>query len=213
MALGGGAEYTMASWEVVAAHESYIGQVEFGVGLVPAGGGCKEILRRRINPVMRTKNADVLPILQEAFEQIALAKVSTSAWEAKEMGYLRDRDMIVMNSDHRFAKAKQRALQLIASGQRPAEVEKIYAAGRNTYYAALMSIKGLEWGGYASEHDAKIAEKIAYILCGGDISAPAWVDPWYILDLEREAFLSLLGESKTIERITHMLQTGKPLRN
>lgn len=213
MALGGGSEYTMACWEAVAAHESYIGQVEFGVGLVPAGGGCKEILRRRVNPVMRTKNADVLPIMQEVFEQVALAKVSTSAWEAKELGYLRERDLIVMNSDHRFVKAKERALELVALGVRPPEVEKIYASGRDTYNAALMSIKGLEWSGYASEHDAKIAKKTAYILCGGDISAPAWVDPWYILDLEREAFLSLLGEPKTIERIMHMLQTGKPLRN
>ncbi len=213
MALGGGSEYTMAGWEAVAAHESYIGQVEFGVGLVPAGGGCKEVIRRKVNPVMRTPNADVLPVMQEAFELIALAKVSTSAWEAKEMGYLRETDTIVMNSDHRLAKAKERALQLVASGTRPPEVEKIYAAGRDMYNAALMSIKGLEWGGYASEHDAKIAQKTAFILCGGNISAPAWVDPWYILDLEREAFLSLLGETKTIERIMHMLQTGKPLRN
>ena len=213
MALGGGAEYTMAGWETVAAHESYIGQVEFGVGVVPAGGGCKEILRRKVNPAMRTKNADVLPVMQEAFELIALAKVGTSAWEAKEMGFLAEHDTIVMNSDHRLAKAKERALQLAAAGQRPPEVEKIYAAGRDTYNAALMSIKSLEWGGYASEYDAKIAKKIAFILCGGDISAPAWVDPWYILDLEREAFLSLLGEPKTIERIMNMLQTGKPLRN
>lgn len=211
MALGGGAEFTMTGWEAVAAHESYIGQVEFGVGLVPAGGGCKEILRRKINPVMRTKNADVLPVMEEAFEQVALAKVSSSAWEAKSMGYLTEQDLIVMNSDHRLAVAKERARQLI--GQAPPHVEKIYAAGRDTYYAALMSIKSLQWGGYASAYDAKIAEKIAYILCGGDISAPEWVDPWYILDLEREAFLSLLGEPKTIERVMHMLQTGKPLRN
>ena len=213
MALGGGAEYAMTGWETVAAHESYIGLVEFGVGLIPAGGGCKEILRRKINPVMRTKNADVLPVMSEVFEQIAMAKVATSAWEAKEMGYLANTDIIAMNSDHRLSIAKERALQLVALGARPPEVEKIYAAGRDTYYAALMSVKGLEWGNYASEHDAKIAAKLAYVLCGGDISAPDWVDPWYILDLEREAFLSLLGEQKTIERIMHMLQTGKPLRN
>jgi 3-hydroxyacyl-CoA dehydrogenase len=213
MALGGGAEYAMTGWETVATHESYIGLVEFGVGLVPAGGGCKEVLRRKVNPIMRTKNADVLPVMQEAFEQVALAKVATSAWEAKGMGYVTNTDMIVMNSDHRLAVAKERALQLVASGLRPPEVEKIYAAGRDTYGALLMGIKSLEWGGYASEHDAKIAKKLAFILCGGDISAPDWVDPWYVLDLEREAFLSLLGEPKTIERIMHMLQTGKPLRN
>jgi 3-hydroxyacyl-CoA dehydrogenase len=213
MALGGGAEYAMTGWETVAAHETYIGQVEFGVGVVPAGGGCKELLRRKVNPVMKTPNADVLPVLQETFELIALAKVATSAWEGKDMGFFSENSLIEMNQDHLLSTAKQRALQLVASGARPPAVEKIYAAGRDTYYAALMSVQGLHWAGYASEHDALIARKIAYILCGGDISAPAWVDPWVILDLEREAFLSLLGEQKTIERMMHMLQTGKPLRN
>ena len=213
MALGGGAEMAMASWETVAAHESYMGLVEMGVGVIPAGGGCKELLRRKVNPVMRSKNADVLPVMQEVFEQIALAKVGASAWEDKELGYLRPDDIIVMNSDHRLWLAKQRVLQLIADGVRPPEVEKIYAAGRDTYYALQMGVKTLEWGHYASEHDAKIAGKLAYVLCGGDISAPAWVDPWYILDLEREAFVSLMGEQKTRDRMMHMLQTGKPLRN
>lgn len=213
MALGGGAEYAMTGWQTVAAHESYIGQVEFGVGLVPAGGGCKELVRRKVNPTMRTPNADVLPVMQETFEQVALATVSTSAWEAKSLGYLANSDTIVMNSDHRLARAKEQALDLVASGSRPPEVEKIYAAGRDTYGALLMGIQSWEWGKFASEHDAKIARKLAFVLCGGDISAPAWVDPWYMLDLEREAFLSLLGEPKTIERIMHMLQTGKPLRN
>jgi 3-hydroxyacyl-CoA dehydrogenase len=151
--------------------------------------------------------------MQETFEQVALAKVSTSAWEAKSLGYLADSDTIIMNSDHRLDGAKEQALELVASGSRPPEVEKIYAAGRDTYGALLMGIKSWEWGKFASEHDAKIARKLAFVLCGGDLSAPAWVDPWYMLDLEREAFLSLLGEPKTIERIMHMLQTGKPLRN
>ena len=213
MALGGGAEMAMAAWESVAAHETYMGLVEFGVGVVPAGGGCKEMLRRKVNPVMRTANADVLPIMQEVFEQIALVKVGTSAWEDKELGYLSQDDIIVMAAEHRLAKAKQRALQLVASGARPPEVEKIYAAGRDAYYALQMGIKSLQWGGYASEHDALVARKLAFVLCGGDISAPAWVDPWYILDLEREAFVSLLGEQKTHDRMMHMLQTGKPLRN
>jgi 3-hydroxyacyl-CoA dehydrogenase len=144
---------------------------------------------------------------------IALAKVATSAWEGKDMGFFNDEAMIEMNRDHLLATAKRRALQLVAGGKRPPEVEKIYAAGRDTYYAMLMAVQGLQWGGYASDHDALVARKIAYILSGGDISAPTWVDPWVILDLEREAFLSLLGEQKTIERMMHMLQTGKPLRN
>lgn len=213
MALGGGVEMAIAGWEAVAAHESYMGLVEFGVGLIPAGGGCKEVLRRKVNPTMRTANADVLPPLQAAFEQIALAKVGTSAWENRELGYLLDTDIIVMNADHRLAKAKQRALQLVAIGARPPEVEKIYAAGRDALAALRLGVQSLVWGGYATPHDQVIANKLAYVLCGGDLSAPAWVDPWYILDLEREAFLSLLGEQKTRDRMTHMLQTGKPLRN
>ncbi len=213
MALGGGAEYVMTGWETVAAHESYIGLVEFGVGVVPAGGGCKELLRRMVNPAMQTVNADVLPVMQKAFEQIALAKVATSAWEARSMGYLAETDLIAMNSDHLLSIAKQRALQLTDIGARPPEVEKIYAAGRDTYNALRMGIKSLQWGGYASEYDAFVAEKLAFVLCGGDGSEPAWVDPWVILDLERAAFLELLHEQKTIERMMAMLQTGKPLRN
>jgi 3-hydroxyacyl-CoA dehydrogenase len=213
MALGGGVEMAIAGWETVAAHESYMGLVEVGVGLIPAGGGCKEILRRKINPVMATKNADVLPVLQDVFTQIATAKVGTSAWENKELGYLRPNDMIVMAAEHRLAKAKARALHLVSIGARPPEVEKIYAAGRDALYALKLGVQGFVWGNYASEHDKLISNKLAYVLTGGDLSAGTWVDPWYILDLEREAFLSLLGEEKTRERMMHMLQTGKPLRN
>jgi 3-hydroxyacyl-CoA dehydrogenase len=211
--LGGGVEMTMAGWTAVADHETYMGLVEVGVGLIPAGGGCKEILRRKINPVMQTKNGDVLPVLQDAFTQIATAQVGTSGWEDRALGYLQESDTIVMNSDHRLAKAKQIARQLADSGARPPEVEKIYAAGRDAYYALRLGVKSFMWGNYASEHDALISNKLAFVLTGGDLSAPTWVDPWYILDLEREAFLSLLGEEKTRERIMHMLQTGKPLRN
>ncbi|MBE2200269.1 MAG: enoyl-CoA hydratase/isomerase family protein [Anaerolinea sp.] len=213
MALGGGVEMAMAGWEAVAAHETYMGLVEFGVGLIPAGGGCKETMRRKINPVMRNANADILPILQETFEQIALAKVGTSVWENRDLGYVRDSDTVVMNADHRLAKAKQRALQLVAAGARPPQVDKLYAAGRDALAALKLGVQSLVWGGYASEHDQLIANKLAGILTGGDLSAPAWVDPWIILDLEREAFLSLLGEQKTRDRMMHMLQTGKPLRN
>jgi 3-hydroxyacyl-CoA dehydrogenase len=213
MALGGGAEMAMAGWTAVADHESYIGLVEVGVGLIPAGGGCKELLRRKINPMLKTANADVLPIMQEVFQNIATAKVGTSAWEARELGFLSDQDTIVMNSDHRLAKAKEKALQLVAAGTRPPEVEKIYASGRDTLYALYLGIRSFEWGNYASAHDALISRKLAYVLCGGDLSEPAWVDPWYILDLERQMFLELLHEEKSRERIMHMLQTGKPLRN
>jgi 3-hydroxyacyl-CoA dehydrogenase len=188
-----------------------MGLVEVGVGIVPSWGGCLALLRRKVNPVMRTANADVLPIMQEVFEQIALAKVGTSAWENKELGYLRKNDEVVMNGDHRLHNAKRKALQLVASGVRPPEEEKIYAAGKPTLSALELGVQGFVWGGYASEHDALISRKVAHVLCGGDISAPAWVDPWYILDLEREATLSLVGEPKTQARVMHMLQTGKPL--
>ena len=213
MALGGGVEMALAGWEAVANHESYMGLVEVGVGLIPAGGGCKEVVRRQVNPTMRNANADPISVVQGAFEQIGLAKVGTSAWENRDLGYLTDEDTIAMNGDHRLAIAKQRALQLAAIGARPPEVEKIYAAGRDVYSALVVGVKSLNWGGYASDHDVVIAKKLAYVLTGGDLSAPAWVDPWYMLDLEREAFLSLLGEEKTRDRMTHMLMKGKPLRN
>jgi 3-hydroxyacyl-CoA dehydrogenase len=211
--LGGGVELTMASWATVADHETYMGLVEVGLGIIPGWGGCKETLRRKVNPVMRTANADVLPIMQEAFEQIAMAKVGTSAWEDKALGYLRPEDEIVMNGDHRLAAAKRKALELVASGARPPEVELIYAAGRDTLAALELGLQSFVWAGYASEHDATVGRKLAKILCGGDLSAPAWVDPWHILDLEREATLSLLGEPLTQARLVHMMEKGKPLRN
>ncbi len=211
--LGGGVEMTMHSWATVADHETYLGLVEVGVGIIPGWGGCKETLRRRINPVMSEANADVLPVMQEVFQQIGTAQVATSAWQAKSFGYLRPDDQIVMNSDHRLAMAKQKALSLVQSGARPPEMEKIYAAGKDTLYAIYLGLQSFEWGGFASAHDVTIGKKLAYVLCGGDLSAPAWVDPWHILDLEREALMSLAGEPLTQARVMHMLQTGKPLRN
>lgn len=211
--LGGGVEFSMAGWTAVADHETYMGFVEVGVGIIPAACGCKELLRRKVNPVMRTPNADVLPVLQAIFTQMATAQVGASAWEARELGYLLDSDLIVMDGDQRLARAKQRALQLVAAGLRPPEVEKVYAAGRDALAVLKLGVKSFVWGNVASEHDALIGAKLAYVLCGGDLSAPAWVDPWYILDLEREALLSLLGEQKTRDRMMHMLKTGKPLRN
>ena len=211
--LGGGVEFAMAGWHAVADHETYMGLVEVGVGLIPGSGGCKEIVRRKINPVMRAENADILPIMQEVFQQVATAQVGTSAWEDRALGYLRDTDTIVFNSDHRLAKAKQIARQLADSGARPPEPEKVYAAGRDTLYAIKLGLKSFRWSGFATPHDVVVGEKLAYVLCGGDLTAPQWVDQWYFLDLEREAFLSLCGEAATQARIMHMLQTGKPLRN
>jgi 3-hydroxyacyl-CoA dehydrogenase len=213
MALGGGAELAMSGTKTVAHAELYAGLVEIGVGLIPAGGGCKELLRRVVNPVMQSSaNANVIPHLQKVFEQIATAKVSTSAKEAKEMGFLDDDDKIVFNRSHLLYEAKRTALEL-ADGYIPKRPGKIWAAGRDVYAALLLGIEGFRESGYATDYDAFISKKLAYVLTGGAISEPGWVDEQVILDLEREAFLSLVTEPKTMERISHMLQTNKPLRN
>jgi 3-hydroxyacyl-CoA dehydrogenase len=213
MALGGGAEMAMAGARAVAHVELYMGLVEAGVGLIPAGGGCKELLRRVVNPVMQASpNADVLPHLQKVFETIATAKVSTSAKEAREMGFLAADDKIVMNRAHLLGEAKRTALEL-ADSYVVRTPERVYAAGRDAYAALLLGIEGFRESGYASEYDAYIARKLAYVLTGGALSEPQWVSPQYIFDLEREAFMSLVTQPKTLERIGHMLQYNKPLRN
>ncbi len=213
MALGGGAELALAGARAVAHVELYMGLVEVGVGLIPAGGGCKELLRRVVNPVMRASpNADVLPHLQKVFEMIATARVSTSAKEAREMGFLAADDRIVMNRAHLLGEAKRTALAM-ADGYVPLKPEKVYAAGRDAYAALLLGIEGFRESGYASEYDAYIARKLAYVLTGGALSEPQWVSPQYIFDLEREGLMSLVTQPKTLERIGHMLQYNKPLRN
>ncbi len=212
-ALGGGTEVIFGGARVVAAAESYIGLVEVGVGIVPAGGGCKEMVRRVINPAMQTKNASVLPFLQRVFETIGQAKVGTSAAESRALGYLDACDRIVVNRDHVLAEAKREVLTLDAQGYRPPAPARLYAAGRDALAALRVGVFMFRQGEYISDHDALIGGKLAHVLCGGDLSAPAWVDEQHFLDLEREAFLSLVGEPKTIERIWHTLQTGRPLRN
>jgi 3-hydroxyacyl-CoA dehydrogenase len=213
LALGGGLEVTMHASRVVAAAELYCGQVEFGVGVIPAGGGTKELLRRILNPPMRTGGAEALPFLQKIFELIGFAKVATSAEEARQFGFLSCADRVVMNRDHLLAEAKREVLHLAASGYSPPLPEKIYAAGRDAYAALKVAVHMLKEGRYASEHDALVARHLAKAMTGGEISSPTWVSEQYILDLEREAFLSLCGEQKTQERMWHLLQTGKPLRN
>lgn len=213
MALGGGAEFAMAGARAVAHAELYIGLVEMGVGLLPAGTGCKEMLRRKVNPVMQTPNADALPHIQQVFEQIALAKVSESARGARDMGFLTPADRIVLNKGHLLGEAKREALHLATSGYTPPPPAMIWAAGRDTLAALRTGVYALLEGGFATEHDARIANAIAYVLCGGDLTEPGWVPEQVILDLERAAFVELCREPKTHERIAHMLQYGKPLRN
>ena len=212
--LGGGCEVAMAGSRIVAHAESYVGQVEVGMGLVPAAGGCKELLRRIVSPAMQTPNADPLPFMQRVFELIGMAKVATSAAEAIQMGFFDSATRVVMNRDQLIAEAKRTVLEMVAAGYRPpARGKIIYAAGERMLAALRIAIYSMVQGKYISEYDAKVGDKIAFILCGGNLTSPTWVDEQYILDLEREAFISLCGEEKTRERIWHFLSTGKPLRN
>ena len=212
--LGGGCEVAMSAAHVVAHAESYVGLVEVGMGLIPAGGGCKELLRRVGSPAMQTPNVDPLPFLQRVFETIGMAKVATSAEEAKQMGFFSANDRVVMNRDYMLAGAKQAVLEMVAEGySAPARGKLIYVMGERGLAALRIAIYSMVQAGYISEYDAKVGDRLARVLCGGDLTAPTWVDEQYVLDLEREAFVALCGEDKTRERIWHFLSTGKPLRN
>ncbi len=213
LALGGGAEITMHGSRVVASVELYTGLVEVGAGVIPAGGGTKEMVRRLLNPVMRTKNADPLPHLQRIFEQVGMAQVATSAAEAREMGILSPADRIVFNRSHLLAEAKREVLHMAAAGYAPPVPEKLYAAGRDQLAALQVGIYMLKEAKQITEYEAHIANKLAFVMTGGDLSKATWADEQYFLDLEREAFLSLCGEEKTQQRMQHLLETGKPLRN
>ena len=211
--LGAGIEICLHADRICAAGETYMGLVETGVGLIPAGGGTKELVRRLVSPAMRTR-APSLPYVQEVFEKIAMAKVSGSALEARELGFLKEEDRVVMNGDHLIHAAKREALELADGYTSPTRDDSIYAAGTVTRGALEVGvIRPMVWGGYASEYDGVIATHLARILTGGDISLPQWVPEEHILRLEKEAFLELLKNEKTHERINAMLKTGKPLRN
>ncbi|RMF03130.1 MAG: 3-hydroxyacyl-CoA dehydrogenase/enoyl-CoA hydratase family protein, partial [Bacteroidetes bacterium] len=209
---GGGCETLMHCDGAVMAAESYIGLVEVGVGLIPGGGGTKEFALRASDQFFE---GDVqIPTLIEKFKTIAMASVATSAHEAYNYGYaLAQRDEIVMNKDRNIAWAKHKVLDLARTYTQPIMREDITVLGRGGLAALYAAANELKLGRYASEHDIKIAHKIAYVLCGGDLTGTQQVSEQYLLDVEREAFLSLCGEQKTLERIQHMLQTNKPLRN
>jgi 3-hydroxyacyl-CoA dehydrogenase len=213
LTLGGGCEITMHGSRVVAAAETYIGLVELGAGVIPAGGGTKEMLRRIVNPVMRVENADALAPLQRAFLQMGQAKVATSAEEARSMNILGPADRVVLNRGHLLTEAKKEVLHMIASGYKPPVPELIYAAGRDALAAIRIGAWMFSEGGYITQYDHHIAGKLAYVMCGGELSRPQWVSEQYILDLERDAILSLFGEERTQARMWNILQTGKPLRN
>jgi len=213
MALGGGCEINLHAARIHAAAEAYIGLVEVGVGLIPGGGGTKEMLIRANEHAPSGDSLDLMHALRPVFENIATAKVSTSGEEARSLGYLRASDLIAMNRDRQIADAKQTALAMVRAGYHPPAPAEIRVLGEDFLAAAKLAIHMMIRGEYATEYDGVVARKLAYILAGGGITAPQNVPEQYILDLEREAFVSLCGERKTQERIAHTLKTGKPLRN
>jgi 3-hydroxyacyl-CoA dehydrogenase len=221
MALGGGCEISLHAVRIQAAAEAYIGLVEAGVGLIPGGGGTKEMLIRANEHAAGGEDLDLFHALKPVFEAIAMAKVGTSAEECRELGFLRREDGVSMNRDRLVADAKEAALALVRGGYKPpaaswqegAQTTQIKVLGESFLSGAKLAIHMLQRGGYATDHDAQVARKLANILAGGPLSAAQLVSEQYVLDLEREAFVSLCGEKKTQERIAHTLKTGKPLRN
>lgn len=211
--LGGGVEICFAASHVQAAAETYMGMVEPGVGLIPAGGGCMEMARRAAARVPDDAQADLLPFLRWAFETIAMVKVATSAEEARRLGLLRPSDGITVNGDLLLTDAKAAALRLVRSHYRPGPERPITVLG-NRGIAAIESILYImRTGNHITDHDVTVSRKLGHVLCGGAVPEGTKVSAEYLLDLEREAFLSLLGEPATQDRIRHMLQTGRPLRN
>ncbi len=213
MTLGGGCEFTLHADRVVAAAESYIGLVEFGVGVIPGGGGSKEMAMRASDTFM--KDDVELNRLQQYFLTIAMAKVSTSAYEAYDTGILlKGKDIVIVNEARQLAAAKAVARFMANQGYtKPIPRTDVKVLGKQALGMFLVGTDQMVAGNYISEHDKKIANKLAYVMAGGDLSEGSLVSEQYLLDLEREAFLSLAGERKTLERLQHMIQKGKPLRN
>ena len=213
MALGGGCELSLHADKIVAAAETYMGLVEFGVGVIPGGGGSKEMALRASDTFQK---GDVqLNALQEHFLTIGMAKVSTSAYEAFDLNLLqKGKDVVVVNKHRQIAVAKQHAKLMAESGYtQPIMRTDVKVLGKQALGMFLVGTDSMQDSNYISEHDMKIANKLAYVMAGGDLSEPTLVSEQYLLDIEREAFLSLCTERKTLERIQHMLTTGKPLRN
>ncbi len=213
MTLGGGAEICLPAAKIQASSETFIGLVETGVGLLPGGGGNKELYIKYLNSLPNGVDFDLTKIAINVFETIATAKVSTSGDEARENNFLNNNDGISFNPDHQLYDAKQAVIALYDTGYKPPVRKKIPVSGEPGYAALLLGAQSMLYSGYISEHDLKIAQKIAYVLAGGKVPYGTEVDEQYLLDLEREAFISLVQEGKTQQRMQHMLVKGKPLRN
>jgi 3-hydroxyacyl-CoA dehydrogenase len=214
MTLAGGCEICLASAKVRAAAETYMGLVEIGVGLIPAGGGTKEMLLRCTEGIPPgVADADFLPFVRKAFETVAGAKVGTSAKEAQKLGYMRSTDKITINRDYLLHDAKRTVLDLVREGYRPPRKKSIKVMGERGLALLQMGLFYMREGGYISQYDEHVTKKLAYVFAGGNLPDGSEVTEQYVLDLEREAFMSLCGEPKTQERIQYTLKTGKPLRN
>jgi len=220
LCLGGGTEISLHAPARQPHAELYTGLVEVGVGLLPGGGGCKEMLLQAVDrassirPGGRGESVELMEAMKQAFETIATAKVATSAQEARALGFLSDSDRITMNRERVLADAKARALELVRAGYEPPRLRTdIPAPGENILAALKMGIHLMRQGEYITEYEVKIGNKVAEVLCGGNVTPGTPVSEQYLLDLEREAFKSLCGEKKTQERIQYTLKTGKALRN
>lgn len=213
MALGGGCEAVMHSDLVRASAETYMGLVELGVGVIPAGGGCKEMAFRHYGSVPAGVNANLFPFMEKIFRTIGMATVSTSAEEARDLGYLRVGDRIHLNPDTLLAAAKADVLALVQAGYSPPMPTTVPVPGRDGIAAIEVAAHGMRGGEYISEYDEHLAKRLAYVICGGDVAQGTQLSEQDFLDLEREVFVELCHEEKTLERIQHMLGTGKALRN
>ncbi|WP_284036265.1 3-hydroxyacyl-CoA dehydrogenase/enoyl-CoA hydratase family protein [Neobacillus sp. 114] len=213
MTLGGGAEVCLPSAHIQASAETYMGLVEVGVGLLPGGGGNKELYIKHLENIPNGVQFDLQQVANKVFEAIATAKVSTSGEEARENNFLSKADGISVNGDHLLYDAKQAVLALHEKGYKARVKKKVPVVGETGYATLLLGAEAMKLSGYISEHDLKIAKKIAYVIAGGKVPYGTEVDEEYLLDLEREAFLSLIKEPKTQQRMQHMLVKGKPLRN
>jgi 3-hydroxyacyl-CoA dehydrogenase len=216
MALGGGCEMAMHAAKCLPNGETYMGLVEVGVGVIPAGGGCKETILRLTEGIpdgVIESGLNMQYHFGKAFENIAMAKVSTSAADAMELGYIRKSEKINMSRDQQIWEAKQMVLALVMTNYRPPRPALIPVMGENFRGLVEGIIMNLRYGNFMSDYDLLVSRKVAYVLSGGDCAEGTFVTEQTILDLEKEAFVSLCGEQKTQARIMHMLNTGKPLRN
>jgi len=216
-ALGGSCEFILHATRTVAAFESYIGLVEVGVGLLPAGGGCKELAVRAAEEMKRGaagSQIDVLPFIRAYFQTIAMATVSRSAQQARELGFLRPADVVVMNAWELLHIAKGQARALADAGHRPPlPARNVPVAGKTGIATLQMMLVNMREGGFISAYDYEIGRRVARVMCGGELESGSLVDERWFLELERAEFMNLLRNEKTQQRVVHTLQTGKPLRN